>query len=279
VITLRVVADDDHDLEQWRQVRIAVLPHERAASVEEMRRSARPDQLRLLAERDGAVVGSGIAGPSDLAGAGFIAPRVIAPARRQGVGTALLFRLAEHIHGLGFGVARAAVDDKESVKFAERFGFAEVDRQVEQIRPIGDDPYPDLPAGIEIVAVADRPGIWATVYERVAVEALQDFAVTSAMSTTPEQWQTDWINAPEATFVALAGDEVIGTSGLMLDADQPERAELALTAVRREWRGRGVASTLKRWTHAWAAEHGITEVYTWTQRGNENMRRLNTHLG
>jgi hypothetical protein len=30
---------------------------------------------------------------------------------------------------------------------------------------------------------------------------------------------------------------------------------------------------------AWAAEHGITEVYTWTQRGNDDMRRLNEHLG
>ena len=29
----------------------------------------------------------------------------------------------------------------------------------------------------------------------------------------------------------------------------------------------------------WAAEHGIREVYTWTQKGNENMRRLNEHLG
>jgi mycothiol synthase len=54
---------------------------------------------------------------------------------------------------------------------------------------------------------------------------------------------------------------------------------LALTAIRREWRHRGVASALKRWTHAWAADNAITEVYTWTQRGNENMRRLNTYLG
>ena len=30
---------------------------------------------------------------------------------------------------------------------------------------------------------------------------------------------------------------------------------------------------------AWAAEHGITEIYTWTQQGNANMRRLNEHLG
>jgi mycothiol synthase len=49
--------------------------------------------------------------------------------------------------------------------------------------------------------------------------------------------------------------------------------------VRRDWRGRGVALALKLHTLAWAAGHGITEVYTWTQRGNDDMRRLNERLG
>lgn len=80
-------------------------------------------------------------------------------------------------------------------------------------------------------------------------------------------------------FVAVADGEVIGCAGLLLDTDRPSRAENALTAVRREWRGRGVASALKRATLAWAAANGIAEVYTWTQRGNADMRRLNEHLG
>ena len=32
-------------------------------------------------------------------------------------------------------------------------------------------------------------------------------------------------------------------------------------------------------TLAWAAEHGIEEVYTWTQDGNAAMRALNERLG
>jgi mycothiol synthase len=32
-------------------------------------------------------------------------------------------------------------------------------------------------------------------------------------------------------------------------------------------------------TIAWAAENGIREVYTWTQRGNEGMRAVNEKLG
>jgi len=49
--------------------------------------------------------------------------------------------------------------------------------------------------------------------------------------------------------------------------------------VRREWRGRGVAKALKRTTFAWAANHDIAEIHTWTQRGNDAMRALNERLG
>jgi N-acetylglutamate synthase-like GNAT family acetyltransferase len=80
-------------------------------------------------------------------------------------------------------------------------------------------------------------------------------------------------------FLALADGEVIGCAGLERDADAPERAENALTAVRRDWRRRGIASALKRTALAFAAEQGLSEVYTWTQRGNADMRRLNEHLG
>ena len=80
-------------------------------------------------------------------------------------------------------------------------------------------------------------------------------------------------------FLALHDGEVVGCAGLGLDADDPARAENALTAVRRDWRGRGIAVHLKQRTLAWAAEHGIAEVYTWTQDGNAAMRALNTRLG
>jgi mycothiol synthase len=80
-------------------------------------------------------------------------------------------------------------------------------------------------------------------------------------------------------LVALAGGEVVGVAGLLRDDERPERAENALTAVRRDWRGRGVAAALKRTALSWAAANGIREVYTWTQTGNEDMRRLNEHLG
>ncbi len=71
---------------------------------------------------------------------------------------------------------------------------------------------------------------------------------------------------------------MIGCAGLNRDTDRPERAENALAGVRRTWRGRGIASHLKRRTLHWAALNGLEEIYTWTQAGNSSMLRLNEHL-
>ena len=87
-------AETDAELEAWRQVRIAVLPNERAAQVEELRKAMTPETLYLLAEDDSRVVGSGVASRSDLAGQGSLAPRVLPEARRRGVGAVLLRELA-----------------------------------------------------------------------------------------------------------------------------------------------------------------------------------------
>jgi mycothiol synthase len=270
------------DYDSWRSVRLAILPYERTQTVAELMEAnrARPTRLFLLAERDGVVLGSGAADRSDLSGRGGVTPRVLPAYRRQGVGTVLLRALAEHVQGLGFTVASSMVDDDGSLAFAQRFGFGEVDRQVEQVRPIGVEPRPPVPEGIEVVTVAERPALWSAAYHQVGRAAMGDMAVVSPMRTTLDEWESEWINTPEATFLALAGpDEIVGLASLYLDEDVPDRAEQGFTAVRADWRGRGVASTLKRMTLWWAAEHGIREVYTWTQTGNENMRRLNEHLG
>jgi mycothiol synthase len=101
----------------------------------------------------------------------------------------------------------------------------------------------------------------------------------SPMHATLEEGRTSWIGDPAAMFIALHDGRVIGIAGLIADDDTPHRAENALTAVRRDWRGKGIAAYLKRHTLAYAAEHGIREVYTWTQKGNAAMRRLNEQLG
>lgn len=106
---------------------------------------------------------------------------------------------------------------------------------------------------------------------------LADFAPEDRLQVSREQWEARWAGDP--MFHALHDGEVIGCAGLDRDTDRPSRAEHTLTAVRRDWRNRGVGAYLKRLTLHWAARNGLTEVYTWTQRGNDQMRRLNERLG
>lgn len=270
--------ESDAEYEAWRQVRMAVQPGERCDPAEELRRAVTPDWLLLLARHDGQLIGSGVASPSETAGVGFVAPRVLPAFRRHGAGTVLLHTLASHLRGRDLTAVRASVGDPGSLAFAERFGFTETDRQIEQVRAIGDEPAPGRPpAGAEVILLADRPGLWATCYQRFGLEVLADIAVRAPLSVSREQWQARWASDP--TFLALHDGEVIGCAGLDRDPDQPTRAEQGLTAVRRDWRGRGIAACLKRHTLHWASGHGLTEVYTWTQPANHAMRRLNEALG
>jgi mycothiol synthase len=274
---LSVCATDD-DYEAWRAVRLVVEADSRCLTVEEMRAADSPERLLLLALEGGDVVGHGIADRSETAGAGFVAPRVLPGHRRKGAGSAILRALAEHCSGLGLPKIVTSVDDEGSLAFAERFGFVEVDRQVEQERQVGDEPAPtDLPVGVEVIEASQRPDLWAACFETFGREVLADFAVYSPLEITADEWNTTWYGDP--MFLALHDGEVIGCAGLNRDTDRPERAENALTGVLRAWRGRGIASHLKRRTLHWAALHGLEEIYTWTQAGNSSMLRLNEHLG
>lgn len=276
-IELRV-AESDEDLEAWRQVRLAVLPNERCLSVTEMRAMATPETLYLVAELDGALAGSGLAGRSSFDYAG-LHPRVLPAARRRGVGSALLERMAGHAIERGFSEAGTLVEDEGSMAFARHFGFREVDRQIEQVRQVGAEAMPAISDGIEVVTVAQRPELWPAAYDPFALEAFADMATFRPIVVSREQWERDWLSWPEAMFIALAGDRIVGCAGLEYDEDRPDRAEHALTAVARPWRRRGLASMLKRMALAFAAAHGVREVTTWTQLGNADMRALNERLG
>jgi mycothiol synthase len=267
------------DLEEWRQVRLAVTPYERTDSVEELRRKATRGRLMLLAYRGGELAGSGVGGKGDTAG-GFAIPRVLPEHRRHGVGTALLSALAEHVETLGLPDIGGHADDESALSFGRHFGFEEVGREVEQVRTVAaGEPWPVLPDGISVISLAERPELLGRLYHELALDAFEDMPTPRKVEITPEQWESEWVTWPEATFAAFADGELVGMAALLRDVDQLERAENGLTTVRRDFRGRGIAGALKETTIAWASERGLREIYTWTQTGNENMRSVNERLG
>jgi len=278
MIELRA-AESDEDLEAWRAVRSAILPNERTSSVAELRTGADATTLFLLAFVEGTLAGSGIANSASTGGA-FTQPRVLPSFRRQGVGTRILTALADHALACGYEEAGSQLEEAGSAAFADRFGFTERNRQIEQVYTVrGDEPDVEAPAGIAIVPLRGRADLRTRLYAELVETALADFALDRPIAITEEEWWSSWITSDEWAFVALAGDDLVGMAGLLDDADHPERAENLLTAVRRDLRGRGIARALKRHTLQCAADRGLTEIYTWTQTGNEAMQELNRSLG
>ena len=84
---------------------------------------------------------------------------------------------------------------------------------------------------------------------------------------------------PAGSFVALEHGIIVGYAGLLAWDGDASRAENGLTVVDRRWRGRGLATALKRRQLAWATANGIREIVTWTQAGNAAMQRVNIRLG
>ncbi len=272
-------AESDADLEGWIRVKRAVLPNESAWTVEEFRTRLTPDRTVLVAELDGEIVGAGLGGRSDDPERGYVAPRVHPGARRHGVGTALLERLVEFVESLGLTRLTRQVTDEVSKAFAERYGFAESDRQVEQVRHLdGEIALDPFPKGVEVVTIAERSELLEAAYPLARDEGYPDLALEGSISVPLEDWLQDEATLPEGSFVALAGGEIVGYSGLMAH-DNEGVAEDGLTVVSREWRRRGLAKALKQRELAWARDAGLREVVTWTQTGNESMRAVNERLG
>jgi GNAT superfamily N-acetyltransferase len=268
----------DEDYVGWREVFRAVEPEARCASVAELKQRERHGRMLWLARSRGEIVGSSMVTPSDLAGRGYINVWVLPSARRQRFGSEILSAALAQLRAFGHGRARCYVSDEGALAFASRWGFAEVDREVEQVRSLRDLPEPGaLPAGVEVVVASDRPGLWEAAYERFGREVLADFAVYTPLEVSPERWAGEWTSAP--TFLAVAEGEVIACAGVDIDPDDPVRGECGLTAVRRDWRGRGLATQLKRVAMEWAAAEGLRELVTWTQANNTPMIGLNEKLG
>jgi len=279
MIALRV-PESPADFEAWARLKSAVVPNE-PVTAEQIVASDEEGRLLLLAEDGGVAVGCGIAAPSHFGGRAFVAVRVLGKHRRRGVGTELVRALSEHARSLGRDGVNAFVyaDEPHSIAFAEHFGLVEADYQLEQVRVIGDEPAPELPAGIEVVSVEGRREEVLTAVWPVALEAYEDLPLPGEVTYKLEEWLRDEATRPEGSFVAFENGEVVGWAGLSTHANGDATAEHGLTAVRRDRRGRGIGHALKRTQLHWAAQNGVVELVTWTQRGNEAMQALNRSLG
>jgi hypothetical protein len=67
--------------------------------------------------------------------------------------------------------------------------------------------------GVEVTTIAERPDLLEASYP-LAVEGWADFGRAEAATLSREDWLRDEATLPAGSFVALAGGEVVGYSGL-----------------------------------------------------------------
>jgi mycothiol synthase len=280
---------DERDEQRSLEVYNAVWPHE-AVTMDEVRRfkAAMTAHVDLLAWSDGQAVGSGFAAiMPQRPGLPNVLLTVLPEARDRGIGTGLYAAISDWVRARGLDELEAVVsdDDPDSLAFAERRGFVEDSREkgvalrLAEIEPPAVQP----PDGIEIVSWAERPELARGIYE-VAVEASPDIPGWEDEIVEPfEKWLVNEMQGsgdrPEATFLALAGDEVLGYAKFSLTEAQPTTAHHDLTGIKRAWRGRGIARALKATQIRWAKENGYQELRTRNDERNAPIRHLNREFG
>jgi mycothiol synthase len=238
----------------------------------------------FLAHVAHAVAGSGVGRPSSIEGCFYAIPRVLPDLRGRGVGSALYEALSRQAESAGREslLARVREDDGGSVRFARKRGFEEISREIPVVLHLAnvEDAAVETPEGVEIVSLVERPdlaeGAW-----RVDGEASRDIPVEGMTDRPFDEWRALYLEGPsavrEATLAAVADGEVVGYASLF--AYPSGSAEHGLTAVLRPWRGRGIATALKRTQIAWAKRAGYTEIRTANDEANVAMRGINARLG
>lgn len=287
-------ATSDRDLEELVRIVGSVSP-DNPTSLEEIHWSdaTYPGGRRFVAWLDGVGVGAGGAGrvymyPPDFPGLwGNIS--VLPEHRRRGVGSAVLEVLSGVARDAGktMLMGRTTSDRPDAIDFLEHRGFREYERmKVVRLTLAGlSPPAVAPPDGVVISSLAAQPELVRGVYD-VALEALPDIPGDGPQPPdTLEEFRgrdVDRPNIPPDGFIIAidsAAGRVIGYANLMLVPGNPKLAWHGMTGVVRDWRGRGVATALKRATIAWALASGLEALETANDEVNEPMRAVNRRLG
>jgi GNAT superfamily N-acetyltransferase len=293
--TIRTVGQDAADLDAIAAVVNVVTPDD-PTSIDEMRwaDATYPGAVRFLAELDGGPVGVGTVGriymhPPEFDGL-WATIAVLPDLRRQGIGGELLAAISDRARAAGKGWLHIPVTDAhpEGVAFLAHRGFSEYERaKMVRLDLAGRTPPPlDVPDGVRLTTLAERPDLVAGAHA-VAVEAFQDIPGGDEPDAPGDlaEFRARDVDRPgippDAFTIALEAStgRVVGYASLIMVPGSRSVAWHDMTAVVRDWRGRGVAGTLKRATIGWAIANGLEALETGNDLDNGPMRAVNARLG
>lgn len=294
----RLDVADEAGLLDFVRIRNAVTP-DNTTSLEELRweQATYPGQVTLfLAEAGGddGAVGAASTGRIWMHQEDYerywLGIWVVPEARNRGIGTSL--------YGLASVAARAAgktglqTDLSEAYPDGQRFlanrGFVVTDRTKAVRLDLASVVAPEVrpPPGFILTSLAARPELLPGVHA-TAVEAFPDVPTANEPldAGTLEAFSVRDVERsgiPKDAFVIAldeATGEVAGYASLFFAAGSTTVAFHHMTAVRRAYRGRGIAGALKRATIAWAVENGLETLETGNDEANLPMRAVNADLG
>jgi GNAT superfamily N-acetyltransferase len=271
------------DLEVMIAVRTAADPDRPPPRLENLRHNLAANEtlVYVIARLDGQPAGCGFVDPwpDEFAPAHLV---VVPALRRRGVGSALLAELGGRALKAGRPELEGEVveSDLAAQEYLERRGYRVVGgEKVVALDLMALEPEPaQVPPGVEIVALADRPELAEALYA-VGIEAAADIP-GNAGDMSFEQWRAIELDRPtrrrDLLFVAVADGEPVGYVSM---DDNGSDGYNGLTAVRRAWRRRGIATALKRTQIAAAKRAGFERLITGSEERNLPMQSLNAKLG
>lgn len=245
------------------------------------------ERCDLVADDDGTIVGAARTFFETRRPNPWVHIWVPAAERRRGIGLALFKEASAWARSKGYAAFEAWIreDADESSAFASRLDFKETGRE----RGLSLDltaieaPVVRAPAGIELTTWAERPEVAPGLHEVYAEAAVDIPGEGDEEVDAFEDWLRNEMQSAgdraDGTFVALAGDEVVGYAKLHFSAAQPTTVYHDMTGVKRAWRGRGIASALKATQIRWAKENGYEELRTSNEERNAPIRKLNKRFG
>jgi mycothiol synthase len=217
--------------------------------------------------------------------------------RRRGIGRRLyevLEREATDRSGIGLW-GSAPADDPAGLGFLRHFGFAEQRRVWVSRLELAHAALSALPDRSAVLAAegirfstlakegADRPEVRERLY-RLWDSTGMDVPIVGKHTSVPfEQFVRFELERPcfrpETVFLAIHGHEYVGmTSNDVLPGD-PQTLRVGFTGTLRAYRGRGIASELKRR----AIEYARAEGYRYMRTGNDSLNgpiwAINERLG
>ncbi len=217
--------------------------------------------------------------------------------QKQGIGSHLYNLLFKEWVSLNALIIRTSSreDKHDSLSFITNRGFKEKRRSWEsrlQVQEFVLDNFVQAVSqiqqhGIEITTLAEEVRKTETAYEKLYehhTTTMGDMPLPDTYTPVSyEEFIKQVIKSPnllpEAFFIAKAGELYVGESYLATSKADSTQLYQGLTAVRQEFRGKGIAIALKIKVIEYAQKNNYHTIKTWNDSENPSMLGINQKLG